>query len=373
MTKTLVATPSRICLFGEHLDYLGLEVIAMAIDLYFSAEIEAQSGTLIDLRLGLNSFPDKNTESIHWITQQINLAEPLEYHSQRDYLKSSLKVLQKNGLKFEQGLKISMLSDIPMGKGMSSSSTMIIAFIKAVLEYFNHPDKDDAAKIAYLAFCAEVTEFNEPGGMMDHYCSALGGLQNLDFINGEPKIIPIDFEIPGSFLLFDSLAEKNTTAVLASAKIPVVNALNKMQKAGVSSIRELIDQPLSAKQSELLSPEEARKLAAAINNYQILLAAKELMQTQNFNATVLGDLLNAHHANLRDGLGISTPALENILRIASQNGALGGKVNGSGGGGCCFVYCHTVDAKRIIQAVAAAGFPGRIVNKSNGVSCLVKG
>jgi len=373
LTKTPVATPSRICLFGEHLDYLGLEVIAMAIDLYFSAEIEAQNSSLVDLRLGLNSFPDKNTESISWITQQINLAEPLEYHTQRDYLKSSIKVLQKNGVKFEQGLKITMLSDIPMGKGMSSSTTMIIAFIKAILEYYNHPFKDNAAKIAYLAFCAEVAEFNEPGGMMDHYCSALGGLQNLDFINGEPKINPIDFEIPGSFLLFDSLAEKNTTAVLASAKIPVVNALNKLKNAEVCSIRQLIDHPLTAQQLNLLSPEEARKLAVAINNYKILLSAKELLQPHKFNATLFGDLLNAHHANLRDGLGISTPALEKILQIALENGALGGKVNGSGGGGCCFVYCETADAERIIQAVAAAGFPGRIVNKSNGVSCLVKG
>ncbi|MCK9480075.1 MAG: galactokinase family protein, partial [Firmicutes bacterium] len=35
----LVSTPSRLCLFGEHLDYLELEVIAVAINLRFSAEI----------------------------------------------------------------------------------------------------------------------------------------------------------------------------------------------------------------------------------------------------------------------------------------------------------------------------------------------
>ena len=34
-----VSTPSRLCLFGEHQDYLGLEVIACAINLRFSATI----------------------------------------------------------------------------------------------------------------------------------------------------------------------------------------------------------------------------------------------------------------------------------------------------------------------------------------------
>lgn len=28
-----ISTPSRLCLFGEHQDYLGLDVIALAIDL----------------------------------------------------------------------------------------------------------------------------------------------------------------------------------------------------------------------------------------------------------------------------------------------------------------------------------------------------
>ena len=35
-----ISTPSRLCLFGEHQDYLGLDVIALAIDLRFSAQVD---------------------------------------------------------------------------------------------------------------------------------------------------------------------------------------------------------------------------------------------------------------------------------------------------------------------------------------------
>ena len=44
-----VSTPSRLCLFGEHLDYLGLEVIACAIDLRFRAVITSREDSLIEI------------------------------------------------------------------------------------------------------------------------------------------------------------------------------------------------------------------------------------------------------------------------------------------------------------------------------------
>ncbi|NLG53187.1 MAG: hypothetical protein GX541_04350, partial [Clostridiales bacterium] len=52
--------------------------------------------------------------------------------------------------------------------------------IKALLEAIGHEDAKNPYRIAYLAYLAEVCEFNNPGGMMDHYTSALGGLVHLD-------------------------------------------------------------------------------------------------------------------------------------------------------------------------------------------------
>ena len=46
-----VSTPSRICLFGEHQDYLGLEVIAGAIDLRFSATVTENSENIVRIKI----------------------------------------------------------------------------------------------------------------------------------------------------------------------------------------------------------------------------------------------------------------------------------------------------------------------------------
>ena len=50
MEKVLkVSTPSRICLFGEHQDYLGLEVIASAINLRFSTTATKRDDNILHI------------------------------------------------------------------------------------------------------------------------------------------------------------------------------------------------------------------------------------------------------------------------------------------------------------------------------------
>jgi len=80
-------------------------------------------------------------------------------------------------------------------------------------------------------------------------------------------------------------------------------------------------------------------------------------------------VMGAHHAQLRDGLGISTDTIEWILETAKANGGLGGKLNGSGGGGCCYVYAKAEDCDRILEAVGKRGYPGKVMKQDTGVRC----
>ena len=60
-----VETPSRICLFGEHQDYLGLEVIASAINLHFSTKAVKRNDSILNIKLRDRSIGElgaKNAE-----------------------------------------------------------------------------------------------------------------------------------------------------------------------------------------------------------------------------------------------------------------------------------------------------------------------
>ena len=79
----------------------------------------------------------------------------------------------------------------------------------------------------------------------------------------------------------------------------------------------------------------------------------------------LGDLLNRQHAILRDTLGVSTDKIETMLEAAIGAGAHGGKINGSGGGGCMFAYAPD-SAEEVASAIEEAGGKAYIVHVDKG-------
>ncbi len=368
MREVLCSTPSRICLFGEHLDYLGLEVIASAIDLRFSAHVKPRNDGFVYLKIRDSKLGQLNvgkTDGRYQI-RTFSLNEPIVYDKKRDYIKSAFKVLMREGYDLSCGFDIVMDSTIPIGKGMCSSSTMVIVLIKGLLEAIEHEDSQNAERVAYLGYLAEVAEFNEPGGMMDHYSSAIGSLVHIDFEDGA-RPTKINAKIPGCFVLFDTMQAKDTTKVLADSKIPVLEAIEQLGKYGIKSVRDFINDENLYKYIEELDDFHALKLNTAIANYKILLKAKKMFsENDTVDENELGALLKQHHANLRDGLNISTDTMEKIFDIAYANGALGGKLNGSGGGGCLYVYAKKCDAPKILEAVEAAGYPGKILNTDTG-------
>lgn len=358
-----ISTPSRLCLFGEHQDYLGLEVIACAINLRFSAKIRLNGTDTVHIKIRdskLDTLGMENTEGAYE-EKSICLSEPIVYENQRDYLKSCLNVLKREGYPL-QGFDIVMDSEIPIGKGMCSSSTMIVAFIKAVLTVLEQADSENPEKIAYLGFLAEVAEFGEPGGMMDHYASALGGLVNLDFAGGKTTPRRLEASIPGVFILFDSKEQKNTTKVLADAKAPTLEGL----KAADATIKGLADGSEAAAKLNALDEKRKAAVLANVSNYKILQEAKEMLAGK-LDSGRLGELLYAHHQNLRDGLGVSTAKIDGIIEAAMAAGALGGKVNGSGGGGCGYVYAEQDKAEQVVAAINALGYPAKVICQDTGV------
>lgn len=376
MSTIKVSNPSRLCLFGEHQDYLGLEVVAVAINLRFSAEITPREDSLIKIRIRdekLDSLNVENTEGLYeeFIT---DISKPIKYDSDEDFMRSTINVLMKKGYKL-QGFDIKMDSEIPIGKGMCSSSTMVVAIVKALLEGIGHPDAKDPYVIAQLAWDAEVGEFGHPGGMMDQYASALGGLINLDFSEGT-KARPIERKLDGVFILFDSLERKDTIRVLAASKIPTLEGLEQLKPYGIRGIEHLAFGGADLSVLSNLDEFRRKKVITNIDNYKILKKGIELLEKGDECDLVcegttfdeaLGDLISRHHYNLREGLGISTETVEKILDCALVNGAYGGKINGSGGGGCCYVYAPADKADFIIEQVAKLGYPGKVLRQDTGV------
>ena len=86
-----VSTPGRICLFGEHQDYLGLPVIAMAISLRANLVGERRGDNQVIIHL-----PDIGKTEIFSLNDTT-------YKGSRDYFKSGVNVCKQEGLIFSYG------------------------------------------------------------------------------------------------------------------------------------------------------------------------------------------------------------------------------------------------------------------------------
>ena len=211
-----VSSPGRICLFGEHQDYLGLPVIAASISLRVTIEGQPREDMTVTVDL-----PDINGE------ETFSMEGDLTYTKEADYFKSGINTLRKDGFTFSNGCDCVVTGNIPVQAGTSSSSAMVVSWINFLSAMSDQAEELEPRVLADLAYRAEVQEFDEAGGMMDHYTSAVGGVV---YIAPEPEMVVEKLLCRlGSFVLGDSLEKKDTQAVLSRSKERVIDLVSKIQ------------------------------------------------------------------------------------------------------------------------------------------------
>jgi galactokinase len=352
-SKIISSAPGRICLFGEHQDYLGLPVIAAAISLRISVEGETTNNKLIHINL-----PNVNTE------ESFNVNEEIRYEKERDYYKSCIKILQRKGFSFSKGIDCSIRSEIPINAGTSSSSALVVSWINFLVKVSDQNKGLTNKEIAELAYEAEVLEFSEPGGMMDHYSTALGGVIYLESF---PKIKVHKIRpMPGIFVLGNSGEPKDTKTILKRVKFQVLDIVKDLgRKYSGFSLQECKLEDIETYSREL-NNDQKELLAATIKNRDITQQAKKVLIASKGDINKIGVLINQHQSILRESLNISTMKIDKMIDAALDAGALGAKINGSGGGGCMFAYAPS-NYEEVGRAIERAGGKSYIVKIDSGV------
>lgn len=347
----IVSTPGRICLFGEHQDYLGLPVIAAAISKRIQIEGDFRDDTTVHF-----SLPDVGAE------ETFKLNYPLVYTKERDYFKSVLNVLHRKGHHLNKGLELTVSGNIPINSGTSSSSALLVSWVNFLNEIYGlgYTQK----QVGEITYEAEVLEFSEPGGMMDQYSTAVG---NVIYLASVPEInIETYARELGTFVLGDSMEPKDTLGILSHVKFGMLGGMKKIQAKNPAF--DLATEKDPAKYRDLLTEDEWVLLQANISDRDLLLEAKAMFEGKiEWSDEKLGSLLNEHQVNLREQKRISTPKINRMIQAALEAGALGGKINGSGGGGCMFAYAPN-NPEKVVEAIEKAGGKAYIITVDKGTT-----
>lgn len=335
-----IKVPARICLYGDHQDYLGLPVIAGAIDRFIT--LTAAPNQNQEFRIDL-----KNLNQTRTIPLSLNSSDI----DNGDYFRSGMAVLKKRGHSFENGFDIKISGNIPLNAGLSSSSALVVAWIRFLLSIQDGKREVTDAEIGQMAYEAEVLFFDQPGGLMDQYTIAQQGLLFIDTTTSETERLTHNFDC---LIVAESGIEKQTLQVLQNAKVYQIKALEcvkqvfpeyKIQEAALADFQRYLR----------YVPEYLQDYwYAVIYNYEITKKARLILNTDK-NQKKLAELMNEHQEILQNHIQNTPPKMVYMMAEAKNAGALGAKTIGSGGGGCMLAMGTKDKQAQIIEAFLKAG------------------
>jgi L-arabinokinase len=202
----IARAPGRLDVMGGIADYTGSVVCEMPLDLAAAVAVQDRDGGRVGV-FSFNLLDDHKPFRLDLPAE--SLARPLA-DLRRDltepgrqwaaYPLGCLAVLLDEGLltldRLRPGLNLAILSDVPVGGGVSSSAAIEVATMNALVDHFDiAPLRDDPLRLAKLCQRAENEVVGAPCGLMDQVASHLGEQGRMLRMRCQPHELlpPLDF------------------------------------------------------------------------------------------------------------------------------------------------------------------------------------
>jgi D-glycero-alpha-D-manno-heptose-7-phosphate kinase len=241
----------------------------------------------------------------------------------RSELAIPLAVIKELGC--DISLDLFLASEIVAGTGLGSSASVCVGVLKTLATYLDLPfSKYDLAE---RSFHIARNILGKPVGKQDEYAAAFGGLNFINFNpDGSTVVEPITLrgdllrEFESNLMLFFTGVAHNSWSLLQEQEQSTRNETGAALES-LHEIRELADHMRRA-----------------------LLKA---------DLPAFGALLHqGWEAKKRISSQISNSLIDEAYALARENGALGGKIAGAGGGGFLLLFCEERNQGKVREAIA---------------------
>ncbi len=341
MKDIYIKVPARICFFGDHQDYLGLPVIAGTINRFITVYAKENNNNSFNI-----SMPDIKRKRI------INIQNQIFNVKQGDYFLSSIDILKKLGFNFHKGYDVVITGDIPVNAGLSSSSALVVAWIRFLIQIQEDSKKISNFQIGKWAHEAEAIYFDQPGGLMDQYTIAHGGLVFIDTEFAKVEKLPNNL---GNLVVAESGIKKETLNVLKKAREYAQNSIKALLKKHPDFDIKSFKEEDYEKYKNLIPKKYQTYFYSTIFNYIITLKAKNHILLNQINFKFLAELINEHQFILDNYIKNTPKKMAKMILEANKSGALGSKIVGSGGGGCIVAMVEKKNISKVIETFIKNG------------------
>lgn len=335
------ASPGRVNLIGEHIDYCDGFVMPFALEQ--NVLIAAAPNGTSSARLS-----SAISEEIVEVPLSGDIKE--EDPKWANYPRGVMQYFREaTGCRFE-GFDAYVVSNVPRGGGLSSSAALECAFA-TLLEGLTGHSIDTKTK-ALLCQKAEHNYAHVPCGIMDQFASAFGQEDRLVMIDcqtGEPTLIP--FENPDLTVIIANtcVSHELSDGGYATRRKATETGLEKIGKA---SWRDVSADDLEAAKVSM-TEKEYNCGKHVISEIQRVVDAAGALNNSDF--AKLGELMYASHASLRDDFEVSCKELDTMVEIAQSigqaGGVIGARMTGGGFGGSTVTLVESKHSETILETM----------------------
>ena len=307
---------ARVNNIGEHTDYTGGFVMPTLLSLNTSVEIaineekkyQVYSANFQEKKIFNDFIKSSNND---WV----------------DYVKGCLFVFYDENKNLEnKHLNIFISSNIPMERGVSSSSALCVAVLKSLNSFFQTQFSNK--HIAILAQKVERNYIGVSGGIMDQMVSSIGIDGKAFFLDClSLKYELLDLPLNWKFYLVDSQVQRN---LRDSSYNERYNQLKKAENdMGVEYLGSVKVENFS--ENKFSDPVVFKRAKHVITENKRVLDAKKYLLENNIEK--FGQLMNESHSSYSKDFEASTEDVDIITQRSIDAGALGSRLTGGGFGG----------------------------------------
>jgi galactokinase len=355
--KGIIRAPGRINLLGEHVDYNDGWVLPVAID---RCAWLAFSGTNTS---GISIYALDLDESTHFDLHALDArhdSDGLSLPTWALYPAGMAWALQQFQFPIS-GLHAALMSQIPIGSGLSSSAAIEVAFAlawQAVSTWHRSP-----MELAQICQHAENEYVGVQCGLMDPFAILHGIRDHALFfdtrtLDWEPVPLPADVAL----VIADSGVRRGLGSSAYNQRREACQQAQRLLSERLPSVRALRDvSPEDFEEHKQALPPSLRPLAEhVIRECDRVRRGTALLRAGDSRG--FGALMFEGHASLRDLYQVSSPELDALVEIAAGlPGCLGARLTGAGFGGCTInlVEAHNADAFAKALSTAYHNHTGR--------------
>lgn len=337
--------PGRVNLIGEHTDYCGGNVMPFAINKGTYCVIRKNNDRIF--RLFSLNFEDDGI-----ITYPLN-SSYLKDNKWTDYFLGVLQQFVINYSALETGYDILIYGDIPDSSGLSSSASLEVVLLFALISIEGHKipqtGSDEMSNFAKLCQKAENNFVGVKSGIMDQFAVSQGkknkaillNCENMDF-----KYVDLNLDKYSIMVINSSKKRKLSESRYNERKNECMNGIEILKKHKIikNSLNE-VDIKKWNEVKDIFNNDDitSKRVYHVISeNERVLNTAKALSDS---DYELLFRLINESGDSLRYNYEVTGYYLDTLVDIArATDGVYASRMTGAGFGGCTI---NIVDSKKI--------------------------